>query len=679
MEYLKITKVDGVKLHRRGRSFKGSLHLTTHHIIFRLVDTSQSQSNSKQTGLRELWCCYQMIERVELRKGSALLYKKNWDRQDDMTPKYKKGDLGDDPTAHEVGVWRRELLYKGANLKLYCRDYNFLSFDFEDVGQCKEVFDSIMKLTCIDHIDQCYAFIYRPIRIEEHMNGWLKYDVKTEFEREGLHFGEGQDALGSFGWRISDLNKDYTLCGSYPKLLCVPRTISDTILSHTVRFRSKNRFPALTYFYKKNGCTIVRCAQPLVGIKQNRSFQDEKLIYEGFKTNGREEERNLIVDARPLTSAMAQVAMGAGTENMDNYWGERNKKIFLGLENIHTMRESIGKVKEVLKNGDVSDTQEEMDAEQRYDNYDRLDQSGWLVNVSRLLKSTDLLIKWIHLQGAHVVIHCSDGWDRTPQVVSLVQICLDPFFRTMEGFIVLVEKDWCAFGHRFNERYGHLQKEAKFYNYVSDQNFMTIRHLNQAFRHQQSMKFESPIFQQFLDCIYQLMRQYPTAFEYNERFLRRLVYHVYSCQYGTFLQDCDRERYELDLPGRTVSVWDYFLARRKQFTNVKYESQVRVSSENEQDYDADVLYPNFMDVIFWYQLYGKRSEEMNEPAGKRKEKKSSKNGDADGRDGYEEYGSVEEEEESEKTSSETVQPIEKVDQTSGIDMASKGMEQLQIE
>jgi protein tyrosine/serine phosphatase len=31
-----------------------------------------------------------------------------------------------------------------------------------------------------------------------------------------------------------------------------------------------------------------------------------------------------------------------------------------------------------------------------------------------------------------VVVHCSDGWDRTPQIVALAKVLLDPFYRTIE-------------------------------------------------------------------------------------------------------------------------------------------------------------------------------------------------------------------------------------------------------
>lgn len=42
-----------------------------------------------------------------------------------------------------------------------------------------------------------------------------------------------------------------------------------------------------------------------------------------------------------------------------------------------------------------------------------------------------------HLEaGDPVLVHCSDGWDRTSQLASLAQLLLDPYYRTIEGFQV---------------------------------------------------------------------------------------------------------------------------------------------------------------------------------------------------------------------------------------------------
>lgn len=90
----------------------------------------------------------------------------------------------------------------------------------------------------------------------------------------------------------------------------------------------------------------------MVGIKQARSIQDEKLIEAIFASNvpnglnGQvvygSTAANLIIDARPMANAVGNVARGAGTENMENY---RNcKKNYMGIDNIHVMRDSLARM-----------------------------------------------------------------------------------------------------------------------------------------------------------------------------------------------------------------------------------------------------------------------------------------------------------------------------------------------
>lgn len=54
------------------------------------------------------------------------------------------------------------------------------------------------------------------------------------------------------------------------------------------------------------------------------------------------QDRNLIIDARPILNAMSNRAMGAGTENMEHYASAT--RLMMGIENIHVMRESLYKV-----------------------------------------------------------------------------------------------------------------------------------------------------------------------------------------------------------------------------------------------------------------------------------------------------------------------------------------------
>jgi hypothetical protein len=95
----------------------------------------------------------------------------------------------------------------------------------------------------------------------------------------------------------------------------------------------------------------------------------------------------------------------------------------------------------------------------------RIEDTGWLEHIRLVLQGSVIVAEKLSVEGCSVLVHCSDGWDRTAQVCSTAQLILDPYFRTMRGFFVLIEKDWCGFGHKFFDRIGHgrssLGEDAK--------------------------------------------------------------------------------------------------------------------------------------------------------------------------------------------------------------------------
>ena len=65
----------------------------------------------------------------------------------------------------------------------------------------------------------------------------------------------------------------------------------------------------------------------------------------------------------------------------------------------------------------------------------------WQKHVTMVVRGGIRIAQFL-AEGEPVLVHCSDGWDRTSQLSALAQLILDPYYRTIDGFSALIEKDW---------------------------------------------------------------------------------------------------------------------------------------------------------------------------------------------------------------------------------------------
>ncbi|KAF9180589.1 Myotubularin- protein 3 [Haplosporangium sp. Z 767] len=308
--------------------------------------------------------------------------------------------------------------------------------------------------------------------------GWSGgYDIFREFER--LQYDASL-------WTVAHVNADYELSPTYPQRFVMPANfldqgkgnmsvdqlgrimaqhhrsesdphqnaltgsvnmesedISGACLRQLVAFRSNKRFPIVCWKSLDSGLVLMRSSQPMVGLLGARGPADELYIRTVLNTAAREHHklhpttkctpRLCIMDARAYSAAVANGYVGGGRENPELYPNASISHLSLG--NIHAIASSHQALLKVVST--------QTDAPHWYS---LIESTGWLTHVCDLLKAAS------SRDGIVGKMHCTDGWDRTTQLVSLAQILLDPYYRTMRGLRVLIEKEWLSCGHPFKSR-----------------------------------------------------------------------------------------------------------------------------------------------------------------------------------------------------------------------------------
>lgn len=448
---------------------------------------------------------------------------------------------------------------KGENsygIDLTCKDMRNIRFALKQANHSRrDVFETIVQYAFpLSNSKELplFAFEYKE---KYDINGWNVYKPFSEYERLGL-------LKNDCGWKFSKSNEKYELSDSYPAVLVVPVGASEEEVKLVSNFRCRGRIPVLSWLHKESQAAIVRCSQPMVGVSGRKSTADENYIQYIMDANA-QSSKIYVMDARPQTNAIANKARGGGYESEDTHL-EIN---FLDIQNIHIMRESFKKLRELCVN--------QID-ENHY--FSHLEATHWLEHIRTILAGAVKIVDKIEYAKSSVIVHCSDGWDRTAQLTSLAMLMLDAYYRTLRGFEVLIEKEWLSFGHKFSQRVGHGDDKYQ------DQD-------------------RSPVFVQFIDCVYQLTKQFPNAFEFNEYFLITILDHLYSCLFGTFLFNSEAQRAEKEVRNKTVSLWSFINSNEDDYINPQY------SSANNQ-----VLLPvaNLRRVKLWVNYYCRWNPSLRE-------------------------------------------------------------------
>ncbi|XP_072037729.1 myotubularin-related protein 10-B-like isoform X2 [Amphiura filiformis] len=175
-----------------------------------------------------------------------------------------------------------------------------------------------------------------------------------------------------------------------------------------------------------------------------------------------------------------------------------------------------------------------------------LDSSKWIHNISMCLNVAVSAATAMYQDETTVVLKEVSGRDLSCVVSSLVQMMLDPFSRSQLGFQSLIQREWVIAGHPFLDRCGHITP---------------------------SNGEEAPVFLLFLDCVHQLMEQFPSAFEFTDTYLMTLWDSMFSGIFGTFVFNSEKQRVRTcrqgaSTPIKLATVWAWTLQYSKNDQNL---------------------------------------------------------------------------------------------------------------
>ncbi|KAM4540261.1 myotubularin-related protein 9 isoform 1-T1 [Fundulus diaphanus] len=492
-DHIKTANVEDVELRQPLHPpSRGTLCITGHHLLF-----SEREEGSSQQVLLLL----RNIDAIEKSVENLLGY---------------SGFLS--KAAHSD-----RMSASSGTITIKCKDLRVLQLDIPGMEQCLNIAHSIETLSSLDRVSEMYPFFFRPNDPSLQDQWGLSTPEKHYAEMEELHKR----------WRLSSVNKSYSVCPSYPPAVIVPKCIDDETLKNSAKFRQGGRFPVLCYYHRKNGMVIMRSSQPLTGANRKRCKEDELLLQAVIEDS----DKGFIIDTRSSQQVQQARMTGGGFESKSCYncW----KRLHRQMERGKPLQESLIKLVEAC--GDESHNVDRW--------LSKLENSKWLSHVQTALSTAGLLAECVERDGHSALVHGYEGTDCTLLVCTLAQLIMDPSCRTLEGFLALLDREWLQAGHSFQQRCAHS-----------------------AFSHAR-LQQESPIFLLLLDCVWQIWRQFPLALGFSEALLLRLANEVYASDYGTFLCNSDQERCALGVKDRTRCLFRALLrpAERDYYSNPLYE------------------------------------------------------------------------------------------------------------
>ncbi|XP_067871762.1 myotubularin-related protein 10 isoform X2 [Heterodontus francisci] len=327
------------------------------------------------------------------------------------------------------------LKFKPTELIIYCKDFRIIRFRFDE-----SIPESARKICLvIAHYSQpkdlqlLFGFAYAREKCQnsvDKVNGAAPevdglqtplFETYSDWDREIKRTGASE-------WRVCSVNENYATSTSLPEYFVVPSSLADEDLKQLAPSFNDARIP-IWCWHHWTGSALVRMANIKPGIQLRKH------------------------DTRIL-KAIAQ----SHPEKSEVFKSDLDKS----LPSISDVQTALVRLKQLCINDLFEETDEKW--------LSSLENTRWLEYVRLFLKHSAELTQWMYGKNISVIIQEEEGRDLSCVIASVVQVMLDPHFRTMLGFQSLIQKEWVVAGYRFLDRCNHLGESDKHEDFATNGN-----------------------------------------------------------------------------------------------------------------------------------------------------------------------------------------------------------------
>ena len=399
-------------------------------------------------------------------------------------------------------------------IRIHCKDTKRVKFLMSDCppGQVKQFVQAILYHTQPPNVTKLFA-----VDLGSSWNpaSVPRGEVRVPSYEELCDWENEIQKLKLSNWRVSAVNSKFELSRSLPPYLVCPLMVPNKQLTQIAQFYRQGRLPTLSYF-TSGGCLLMRSAY----------------LLQEFSA------------ATPVAVSLVEHNYVSSCLQMDN--SEVSDKT-------EYVRVDLGK--DLPSPAQIQFSYARMmEAVHEEDKWmSAVENTRWLEMVSDCLERAVHTVGLLSEQKQHVLLMEPEGRDLTALVATLVQLICDPESRTLIGFESLIQREWVAYGHPFCTRLKHTSQPQG------------VEEVGLC-----------PVFLLLLDCCWQIMRQFPTSFEFNCQYLLMMAQEMYSCVSSTFLFNSIQHKMEsleiLASNDQTTFLYTFWQLRRLVYPTEQTES-----------------------------------------------------------------------------------------------------------